>query len=1146
MEEVELNKITQVSPDAAALGKYGEYPVGLYTGIPGINIPFYEINCGRIKVPIGISYNAGGIKVEEISSSVGLGWALNAGGVITRSVKGTPDEIDPPSEASFFTTAKTVDSVRTLVNTAASGIGALLKKIVGGKFDGEPDVFYYNFGGQSGKFMYHQKDGKFYTLPYSKLKIEFTKSFGGKTSFTVTDENGIVYTFAEMEVSSRTISSSVATTTTAWYLSEIVDPMRGHGVSFTYNHNTINYDTFSTEYHYYNPHLSEDFSNKQSMAHAVTKIREITFNGGKVKFSRGLSRYDLPGDSAVTEVRVFDINNQLVKDFDLSYEYFYNGGSSSSGMGYDYQNRLKLLSVSEYSVDGNHNNAQTHSFDYTVGITSRLSRGQDHWGYYNGLDINAKLYPPMEYPVSPGLVVSLPGGNREINPLYATAGTINKLTYPTKGYTTFEMESNTASANSYITSSKAMAVDIPIGASDYGEGDFTMHDNCTGNINVSVSGFEDSYLPPGYPGFWIKITYVNLDTFESADIYWIGDGKTGDLNPVIFALPNGNYRIIIDCVGNPYPDSYQNTVVHLTWNSCLPLTAMDANNRLVGGLRVKKIKNYDENDNLTTMKYYKYVQESNPLYSSGQSPFYPRYYSYVNYTPDVIAVSPTQCIKRYAQSNYPLVDDNGKSVGYSNVIELNGEDDKNGYTQYKFTNFSEFPDIEMRQLVTSRDVSFQWQRGLETERKVFKYNGSSNDLLSSIVNEYDTTLLATNKKMFEGVRGIFKYTFDDYEVDWPQEDYYFLGAIATNIEFYPAYSDFIYLKKTTSRIYNGGNYLETIKNFTYNDRNLKPSIEDSQGSDGQTIAVVTKYPLDYMVAGASNPKSTPIELLQNTNTINVPIEQYSYKVLPSTDKLLLGANYYAYRPDNTLADTIFTYKLPGTQVLNYTGLTATASSFSKSSAYEPNVIVDQYDMAGNVLQQKKDGGSPISYLYDYVPNYPVAEVVGAKLDDIAYTSFESLGGGNWAYSGTISSDDTAPTGKKVYALTTSNTIVKTGLSSGITYVLTYWAKNNSSTTISGTTATIVSSKNGWYQYQCLITGVASVTLSGTVALDELRLYPQGTLMSTSTYNYLVGMTSKTDVKGMTTYYEYDEHNRLKMLKDQLGNIVKAIEYHYKP
>ena len=76
MQEVELNKIVQVSPDAAALGKYGEYPVGLYTGIPSINIPFYEINSGRIKIPIGISYNAGGIKVEEIASSVGLGWAL--------------------------------------------------------------------------------------------------------------------------------------------------------------------------------------------------------------------------------------------------------------------------------------------------------------------------------------------------------------------------------------------------------------------------------------------------------------------------------------------------------------------------------------------------------------------------------------------------------------------------------------------------------------------------------------------------------------------------------------------------------------------------------------------------------------------------------------------------------------------------------------------------------------------------------------------------------------------------------------------------------------------------------------------------------------------------------------------------------------
>ncbi|RYE19825.1 MAG: hypothetical protein EOP51_19115 [Sphingobacteriales bacterium] len=52
-------------------------------------------------------------------------------------------------------------------------------------------------------------------------------------------------------------------------------------------------------------------------------------------------------------------------------------------------------------------------------------------------------------------------------------------------------------------------------------------------------------------------------------------------------------------------------------------------------------------------------------------------------------------------------------------------------------------------------------------------------------------------------------------------------------------------------------------------------------------------------------------------------------------------------------------------------------------------------------------------------------------------------------------------------------------------------------------------------------------------------------MTTYTYNSTVGITSVTDPKNTTEYYEYDSFQRLKCIKDQNGNIVKAFDYNYK-
>jgi hypothetical protein len=63
-------------------------------------------------------------------------------------------------------------------------------------------------------------------------------------------------------------------------------------------------------------------------------------------------------------------------------------------------------------------------------------------------------------------------------------------------------------------------------------------------------------------------------------------------------------------------------------------------------------------------------------------------------------------------------------------------------------------------------------------------------------------------------------------------------------------------------------------------------------------------------------------------------------------------------------------------------------------------------------------------------------------------------------------------------------------------------------------------------------------------LNNLRSSLTGSLVSTFTYKPLVGMTSQTDPKGMTTYYTYDSFNRLSQVLDLNNNILKDYTYHF--
>lgn len=65
------------------------------------------------------------------------------------------------------------------------------------------------------------------------------------------------------------------------------------------------------------------------------------------------------------------------------------------------------------------------------------------------------------------------------------------------------------------------------------------------------------------------------------------------------------------------------------------------------------------------------------------------------------------------------------------------------------------------------------------------------------------------------------------------------------------------------------------------------------------------------------------------------------------------------------------------------------------------------------------------------------------------------------------------------------------------------------------------------------------------ALNVLRTTYPNAMITTYTYNPLVGVTSVTDAKGDIVSYFYDTNNRLMIVKDKNGNVLSQYQYQYK-
>lgn len=265
-----MGTYTQPAPNVASLGKFVDCPVSFYTGTPNISIPIYDLQDGAAKTSISLSYHASGIRVAELASWIGLGWALDAGGMITRTVRGGPDDgtfnFDLAPCKGYY-----VDSgIRKMPKLPYPRNGVIpgdhanwgedkyfLWQLSAGQVDGEPDIYTFTMNGFSGKFMFDElRNVRMLTDQDVKISVVHDGEF---KSWTIVTPDGIRYLFGENNVRevNQVYSSSGPDNNSlkpaSWLLTKIIYPNSKDTIYYDYTQETYSYFDLGQESEIFTP-----------------------------------------------------------------------------------------------------------------------------------------------------------------------------------------------------------------------------------------------------------------------------------------------------------------------------------------------------------------------------------------------------------------------------------------------------------------------------------------------------------------------------------------------------------------------------------------------------------------------------------------------------------------------------------------------------------------------------------------------------------------------------------------------------------------------------------------------------------------------------------------------------------------------------
>lgn len=973
--------IVPPSPEAASLGKFVEVPVSHYTGLPNISVPLYTIQSGEINLPIQVSYHARGIQVSEMASQVGIGWALNAGGVITRQQRGPADESNYGYlTENFYSTFFTSQATRQRVYSQ-SLIGIDQDNLM----DMEPDVYMFNFLNFSGKFIFDQKTKLPVIQKYSDFKIIPIYQTAGRYAikgWIITDKDGIEYYFGTSKDGLRTaidrpqstssylflsqgglqtVPSGSSTYNNAWQLMDIVTPSNKQ-VKFEYVKDQPNY--FSKSFDdgpasALNCHFSRIVMDQYH-------IKTITFDKGKIVFTKfPIEREDLRYSFALQKIEVFGTDN-IVK-VKHTFNYTYTNSEDTNALFHlrtaepQAKKKMFLESILSEGSPAIASKNQKHSFVYDPQILpNRFSTSQDSWGYYNG-KANGEYSSFFE------------GDNREVDTLKSQAGMLKKIIYPTGGSASFEYEHNKVIPPSFYkelllnpttpTTSKLLTVFKD--GSLYNNGVYTKSFTVSGddpdkiftiNSNAIFGGNTASCSKTSNNAncpFDLIVYKVNPRTIMGS--LYIGKGhillKPGDyILEVKAKTPEGRD-----------PNDFENGAFSVNLNWTEPISNVSTT-LFAAGKRIKRIV-WDDNLGGITSKTYKYLDSSGK--SSGTTFSIPNMYyieKIVNGVPVVAQMGAT--------TGSPLTNFQGNALGYSVVTEINGEAGNNtGKTEYTFTmpldsggEYYKFP--------YNPPTDNEWLRGMPLNIKYYSNNTGSYSLVKTVVNKYLYGDVMTDEKYMTQMLDIDSYLMHRRKFVFP------LAFFSSNVRsdgsvsyddinsyrtFYAMGGTVDLLSSEETEILKNANEYKKTTNYFYNyDSNYQLKRSQTKSSTQETLETKYYYASDSEMASepfrseliAKFMIGIPLDVQASNNGVKLSEQKTVYDKNIATSNLLLPRYIFSNKGDAGIAIT------------------------------DKKVTYDQYDDKGNLLQYTLENDTPVSIIWGYNKTQPIAKIQNATYSQI--------------------------------------------------------------------------------------------------------------------------------------------------------------------